>query len=227
VAVTVGVDPDDGVNPALEHGHGGCSFRGRRQPTVAVLGGVTTRRQDCEESRPRADRLLHQASDDGGPGRCRQLEDRSAARHVWRRPARTGVTLVAGASLPAPRPGAAGSITARTTANARSTSSSSKADGSTCTWEPDATSRHADSRPQPWPRSTRPTQALLPLPASTPKYAGRSWRSGSGSGHAHHLAGAVESRCQRRHPDHGNSQDQGSDANNPGKDLAAHPELLG
>jgi hypothetical protein len=31
---------------------------------------------------PRAVRLLHQASDDGGPGRCRQLEDRSAARHA-------------------------------------------------------------------------------------------------------------------------------------------------
>jgi hypothetical protein len=27
VAVAVGVDPDDGVDLALEHGHGGCSFK--------------------------------------------------------------------------------------------------------------------------------------------------------------------------------------------------------
>jgi hypothetical protein len=85
------------------------------------------------------DRLLHQASDDGGPARCRQLQDRSAARHATRWPARTGVTLPAGVSLPAPRPGAAGSITARTIANARSTSSSSMAAGSTCTWGPAGT----------------------------------------------------------------------------------------
>jgi hypothetical protein len=26
VAVAMGVDPDDGVNLALEHGHGGCSL---------------------------------------------------------------------------------------------------------------------------------------------------------------------------------------------------------
>jgi hypothetical protein len=62
-----------------------------------------------------------QASDNGGLGRRRQLEDRSAARHTWRRPARTGVTLPAGASRPAPRPGTKGSLTARTTASARST----------------------------------------------------------------------------------------------------------
>jgi len=47
-------------------------------------------------------------------------------------------------------------------------------------------------------------------------------RSGtaSGSGHAHHLAGAVESRCQRRHPDHSDSQGQGSDTNHPSEELA-------
>jgi hypothetical protein len=39
------------------------------------------------------------------------------------RPARTGVTLPAGASLPAPRPGTISSITARSTASARSMSS--------------------------------------------------------------------------------------------------------
>jgi hypothetical protein len=121
VAVAVGVDPDDGVNPALEHGHGGCSFQDGDHWLAPAWVGVTTRRQDCEGSRPRADRLLHQASDDGGPGRCRQLEDRSAARHASRRPARTGVTLPAGASLSVPRPGTKDSITARTTASARST----------------------------------------------------------------------------------------------------------
>jgi hypothetical protein len=102
----------------------------RRRPWLAPAWvGVTTWRQDCEGSRPRADRLLHQASDDGGPGRCRQLEDRSAARHATRRPARTGVTLPAGASLPAPRPGTISSITVRTTASARSTRSSAERAG--------------------------------------------------------------------------------------------------
>jgi hypothetical protein len=35
VAVAVGVDPDDGVDLALEHGHGGCSFQ---TATVAGTG---------------------------------------------------------------------------------------------------------------------------------------------------------------------------------------------
>jgi hypothetical protein len=35
---------------------------------------VTTRRPDSEGHARRADRLVHQASDEGGPGRCRQLK---------------------------------------------------------------------------------------------------------------------------------------------------------
>ena len=62
-----------------------------------------------------------------------------------------------------------------TTASARSTSSSSRAAGSTSTWGPDATS-HRGSRPGPWPRSTltrrRPCAACEPPSASS-----RSWRS--------------------------------------------------
>jgi hypothetical protein len=54
-------------------------------------------------------------------------------------------------------------------------------------------------------------------------------RSGtaSRSGHAHHLAGLVESWRQRRHPDHGDSEGEGSDADDAGEDLAVHPEFLG
>jgi hypothetical protein len=82
VAVAVGVDPDDGGNLALEHGHGGCSFQdGDRWLAPAWVASPRGGRTVRGHAR-RADGLLHQASDDGGPGRCRQLEDRSAARHA-------------------------------------------------------------------------------------------------------------------------------------------------
>jgi hypothetical protein len=141
VAVAVGIDPEGRRRPGpLPWAWRLLCPDGDRWRAPAWVG-VTTRRQDGEESRPRADRLLHQASDDGGPGQCRQLEDRSAARHTTRRPARTGVTLPAGASLPAPRPGTTGSITARTTASARSMRSSGTVAGCTCTWAPAGTTR--------------------------------------------------------------------------------------
>ena len=82
VGVAVSVDPDDGVNLALEQGMAAAPFQDGDRWLAPAWVGVTTRRQDCEGSRPGADRLLHQASDDGGPGWCRQLEDRSAARHT-------------------------------------------------------------------------------------------------------------------------------------------------
>jgi hypothetical protein len=70
-------------------------------------------------------------------------------------------------------------------------------------------------------------QGALRVPPSAPK-SGRSLVAvASGSGHGHHLAGALESRCQRRHPDHGHSQGQGGDANDPGENLSVHPEFLG
>jgi hypothetical protein len=133
VGVAVGVDPDDGVDLAPRAWAWRLLLPDGDRWLAPAWVGVTTRRRDCQGSRPRADRLLHQASDDGGPGRCRQLEDRSAARHTCRRPARTGVTLPAGASLPAPRPGTTASITVRITASARSTRWGGKAAGCTCT----------------------------------------------------------------------------------------------
>ena len=73
--------------------------------------------------------------------------------------------------LPRDLEGLAYEAGARTTASARSTSSSSRAAGTTCTWEPDGTSHTGGSRLGPWPRSIlirrRPCGGCEPPSASS------------------------------------------------------------
>ncbi len=52
VGVAVGIDADDEVDGACQHGFHGASFRGVEFLTVGTGLGEVTVRQDCDEARP-------------------------------------------------------------------------------------------------------------------------------------------------------------------------------